>query len=255
MHLHSDRTGPDQSPGPEAPRNGAGPRPGPAGLVAQRQADPDAVSELQRTVGNAAVAQLLQAQLVQDGDEPQVGRSPVLDVVGRGGGDPLDDKTRPGMEQALGADLSGVRIHTDSAAAESARSVQAHAYTVGDDVVFGSGQYQPDTPGGQRMLAHELTHVIQQRRGPVAGTPTGDGISVSDPSDAFEQAAEANADRIMSTAGDHEGASNGPDGGTSAQLSGEPAQRVDAAEEEEEPVQGAWVQREGGDQEEEEEPA
>jgi hypothetical protein len=248
MHLHSDRTARDPSRGSEARPRAGHPGLGVAGLVAQRQADPDAVTELQRTVGNAAVAQLL-----QDGDDRQGEQSPVLDVVGRGG-EPLDAKTRPGMEQALGADLSDVRVHTDSAAADSARAVQAHAYTVGDDIVFGSGQYQPETAGGQRMLAHELTHVVQQRSGPVAGTPTGDGISVSNPSDPFERAAEANADRIMSGGAGHEGASPGSGGGASLQRSEETLQRAGSPEEEEEPVQGAWVQREAG-AEEEEEPA
>jgi hypothetical protein len=220
-----------------------------AALVAQRQADPDAVIDLQRTVGNAAVAQLL-----NDGEEEQEGtRSPVLDVVGQGGGKPLDAATRPAMEQALGADLGSVRIHSDGAAAASARAVQAHAYTVGEDVVFGAGQYQPDTPGGQRMLAHELTHVVQQRSGPVDGTPTGQGISVSDPSDRFERAAEANADRIMSGAGSGWAApSPGASIGASAQRTEASVQREAGTEEEQEEVQGAWVQREAAPGEDEE---
>jgi hypothetical protein len=235
-------------------------------LVAQRLADPDAVLGIQRSVGNAAVVQLL-----ADGDQAaEQDRSPVLDVVGRGGGQPLDEQTRGGMEQALGADLSDVRIHNDGAAAASAQAVQAHAYTVGNDVVFGSGLYQPDTPAGQRMLAHELTHVVQQRNGPVDGTATGDGIAVSDPSDRFEQAAEANADRVMSAGGVEAHAASaqlsssgsGPTGasGSTAQREAAPEdgsvpgaslQREAAPEEEEEPVQGVWVQREDAPEEEE----
>jgi hypothetical protein len=75
------------------------------------------------------------------------------------------------MESRLDADFSDVRVHTDGKATDSARSVQAYAYTVGNDVVFQSDKYAPGSDSGQRMLAHELTHVVQQRSGPVAGTP------------------------------------------------------------------------------------
>jgi hypothetical protein len=235
-------------------------------LMAQRLADPEAVLGVQRSAGNAAVVQLLaETEETTEAAEP----SPVLDVVGHGGGQALEDRTRRGMEHALGADLSEVRIHNDAAASASARAVQAHAYTVGNDVVFGSGLYQPDSPDGQRMLAHELTHVVQQRSGPVDATPTGDGVAVSDPADRFERAAEANADRIMSSGGmdahlpsahghpESGGApaEGGTPGGTASggMTSGGTAQR-EAAAEEDEPVQGAWVQRAEAGPEEEEEP-
>jgi len=199
-------------------------------LVARREAAPGEVVELQRTLGNAAVVQLLAD------DDADGGASPVLDVVGRGGGQPLDAGVRTGMEAALGADLGGVRVHTDSKAAESAKAVQAHAYTVGEDVVFGPGQYQPSSPEGQRTLAHELTHVVQQRQGPVAGTPTGDGISLSDPSDSFERAAESTAERI--TSGARGGGADEPGPAGTVQRQGQPDELLD-----EEPVQGLWAQR------------
>src|SRR5262245_15973585 len=122
----------------------------------------------------------------------------LLDVVGGGGGQSLDDETRATMEPALGFDLGTVRLHTDSRAAASADAILAKAYTVGEDIVFGAGWYRPDSAQGQRLLAHELTHVAQQRIAPATGTSIGDGLSVSDPSDSFERAADANADRIMS---------------------------------------------------------
>jgi Domain of unknown function (DUF4157) len=81
----------------------------------------------------------------------------------RGGGQPLPQSARAFFEPRFNQDFSQVRIHTDQRAAESAKSVNALAYTVGRDVVFGSGQYSPETPAGQRLLAHELTHVVQQR--------------------------------------------------------------------------------------------
>src|SRR5688572_26756275 len=82
---------------------------------------------LQRAVGNEATGELL---------EEGPARSPVLDVVGSGGGQPLEPAVREDMEARLGSDFGDVRVHTDTAASESARAVGAHAYTVGSDVVF-----------------------------------------------------------------------------------------------------------------------
>ncbi|MBZ5522160.1 MAG: DUF4157 domain-containing protein [Acidobacteriia bacterium] len=82
----------------------------------------------------------------------------VLNAPGR----PLDGGLRRFMEPRFGRDFSGVRIHTDSRAAESAHSVNALAYTVGHNIVFGAGQYTPQHPAGQRLIAHELAHVVQQ---------------------------------------------------------------------------------------------
>ena len=84
----------------------------------------------------------------------------VHDVL-RAPGHPLDPETRAEMEPRFGRDFSGVRVHTDSAASESARAVDALAYTVGSDVVFGPGQFAPHTNDGRKLLAHELTHVAQ----------------------------------------------------------------------------------------------
>ena len=78
------------------------------------------------------------------------------------GGRPLDPRTRSSMEARLGYDFAHVRVHVGAQAEESARSVNALAYTVGRDVVFGAGQYAPDTTAGRLLLAHELVHTIQQ---------------------------------------------------------------------------------------------
>ena len=77
-------------------------------------------------------------------------------------GQPLSPSERAFMEPRFGQDFSGVRIHTDARASEMARAVNARAFTVGRDVVFGAGQYQPRSSEGQQLLAHELTHVLQQ---------------------------------------------------------------------------------------------
>lgn len=87
---------------------------------------------------------------------------PVVHEVPSGPGEPLDPAARGFFEPRFGQDFSGVRIHSDPRAAESARSVSAVAYTLGTNIVFAAGQYAPRTRGGQRLLAHELTHVIQQ---------------------------------------------------------------------------------------------
>ena len=80
----------------------------------------------------------------------------------KGGGRPLAESERAYFEPRFGADFSQVRLHTDSQAAESARAVNARAFTVGQDVVFGAGQYVPESSTGQRLMAHKLTHVVQQ---------------------------------------------------------------------------------------------
>lgn len=161
---------------------------------------------MQSSVGNAVVIQMLrraghpgdQEEHQHGGDrehqqtELPVQRSTVPDVL-RSPGRPLDYGTRIEMEARLGADFSDVRLHTDTTARASAAEVGARAYTSGNHVVIGDGGADKHT------LAHELTHVIQQQKGPVAGTDNGSGLRVSDPADRFEREAEANASRVMRT--------------------------------------------------------
>jgi hypothetical protein len=87
---------------------------------------------------------------------------PIVHDVLRTSGRPLDPVTRASFETQFGYDFSGVRVHTDAQAASSARAVNAVAYTVGGHVVFGQGQYSPGNSRGRELLAHELTHVVQQ---------------------------------------------------------------------------------------------
>jgi hypothetical protein len=91
-----------------------------------------------------------------------------IDAI-RGGGQPLPESERAFFEPRFGWDFSDVHIHADAFAAESARSVTALAYTVGSHIVFGAGQYQPGTSTGRTLLAHELTHTIQQSSVPSSG--------------------------------------------------------------------------------------
>jgi len=85
-----------------------------------------------------------------------------VDRVLAGSGRPLDPTLRQDMEQRFGNDFSQVRMHSGAAAEQSARDVNANAYTVGHNIVFGAGQFAPGTHGGRRLIAHELTHVVQQ---------------------------------------------------------------------------------------------
>lgn len=87
---------------------------------------------------------------------------PIVQDVLRGQGRPLDHRTLNFMESRFGRDFSSVRIFNDDTAARSARAVSAHAYTVGDKIVFNQGRYAPESPSGRRLLAHELAHVVQQ---------------------------------------------------------------------------------------------
>ncbi len=80
----------------------------------------------------------------------------------RGGGQSLNDSIRQPMEQAFGADFSGVKVHTDSKSDQLNQSIQAKAFTTGQDIFFRQGEYNPGNKGGQELLAHELTHVVQQ---------------------------------------------------------------------------------------------
>ncbi|MEO6422898.1 MAG: DUF4157 domain-containing protein, partial [Candidatus Nitrotoga sp.] len=87
---------------------------------------------------------------------------PSVDRVLSGSGRPLDQTLQQDMGQRFGHDFSQVRVHTGTAAEQSARDVHAHAYTVGHNIVFGSGRFGPGSQEGQRLIAHELTHVVQQ---------------------------------------------------------------------------------------------
>lgn len=95
-----------------------------------------------------------------------------VDTARSSSGSPLDAVTKEFMESRFGFDFSNVRIHTNENAARSANLVNALAYTVGNDIMFGEGQYQPDTFGGKKLLAHELTHVVQSS--PIGGALSGD---------------------------------------------------------------------------------
>lgn len=117
----------------------------------------------------------------------------IVQEVLKAPGQPLDRATRAFMEPRFGVDFSKVRVHADAKAADSARSVGALAYAVGQDVVLGAGRYAPGTAEGLGLLAHELTHVVQQ--GGTAGTPQAKPAG-GDTGDASEHEADRNAEAV-----------------------------------------------------------
>jgi hypothetical protein len=126
---------------------------------------------------------------------------PIVHDVVRSPGQQLDAATRADMEPRFGHDFSAVRVHTGTHAADSARAVGALAFAAGRHVVFGAGQYTPDTASGKRLLAHELTHVVQQagvgsQTPESAATASMELLHVSPPEGAHEREADLVADHI-----------------------------------------------------------
>lgn len=148
--------------------------------------------QLQRQYGNRYVDRVLEVarQSTEHSDvPPDVERA--IDHE-RGGGQPLDGGVRRQMEPAFGADFSRVRVHTGPEAHALNREVNAVAFTTGQDIFFRHSAYEPGSSAGRELLAHELTHVVQQ---------TGPGIkaklSVSQPGDSLEREADETARAVM----------------------------------------------------------
>ncbi len=164
---------------------------------------------LQRRLGNRIFQRLL-AQ--RSGSEPfELDDETAAGIQSqRGGGPPLDTAVQAQMGQAAGYDFSSVRVHTSPQADALSQQLNAVAFTTGQDVFFRGGAYQPGSSGGQELIAHELAHVVQQSSGQV---PSGSGMTVNAPGDAFEQ----QADRFA-------GSLSGPPGAPGPMLEEEEAQ-------------------------------
>jgi hypothetical protein len=143
----------------------------PASAVARKPSAPEysGTQILGQRLGNQGVQRLMREIA---GQSPGSAQTPVTSPVAaniqslRGGGSALPPGTRAFFEQRFGADFGDVRVHTDTRAADTAEAIDARAFTVGRDIVFGPGQYGPETSAGQHLLAHELTHVVQQEDAP-----------------------------------------------------------------------------------------
>jgi hypothetical protein len=119
---------------------------------------------------------------------------PVVGEALRSPGRPLPSSARAALEPGFGRDFSGVRVHTDAKATESARAVQARAYAVGQDIVFGAGQYDPDSFAGLHLLAHELAHTVQTDGG-IHRAPA-EVLAIGTTNDPAEREAAAAADAV-----------------------------------------------------------
>ena len=149
---------------------------------------PSALLRMASAMGNAAFGRLARqgsGLLPGGGVHPDVEQAI---AARRGSGASLDASVRERVGDALGDPLADVRVHADGEADALARSVSARAFTTGADVFFAAGEYRPGTPSGDELLAHELTHVVQQR-----GAPTTGPLTVTDPADATEVEADAAA--------------------------------------------------------------
>lgn len=135
----------------------------------------------------------LQRRKVDNGSQ-HIGVPPSVHEVLRSPGQTLDAESRAFFEPRLGHDLSQVRVHTDAKAAKSARDVNAVAYTVGQNVVFSDAQFAPRSESGQRLLAHELAHTIQQRS---AIIPSLEKLEISSSDDHHERQAEHVAQSVV----------------------------------------------------------
>ncbi|MEH2038638.1 eCIS core domain-containing protein [Nostoc sp.] len=163
---------------------------GPVGDKYEREADRVAAQVVQRINAPAFVrsgedetvqreemetkdnkARLMRSPILQRGSsDGEMAAAPYIETSinkARSGGQPMADNIRQPMEKAFGANFSGVKVHTDAQSDQLNRSIQARAFTTGQDVFFRQGEYNPGSQGGQELIAHELTHVVQQNGGTV----------------------------------------------------------------------------------------
>ncbi len=206
----------------------SGPSPDVAGML-----------NLQRTVGNQAVQRML-AQRSGDGafelDDDTANRI----NQARSGGQSLDRGVQKQMSESMGHDFSGVRVHTSPEADDLNQQLSAKAFTTGQDVFFRQGAYDPGSGSGRELIAHELTHVVQQSTGQVSG---GGSMTVRPAGDVYEQEADAIAKQATNMSSE-----------TDPQTPAGGVQRVEVApEEEEEALQQKAIQRQEVAPEEEEE--
>jgi hypothetical protein len=147
--------------------------------------------ELASNVGNRAFSETIarEAAGVLPGGEVHPAVQNTISTT-RGGGASLDAGVQDRFSDSLG-DLSDVRVHTDDTADRLNRSVSARAFATGTDVYFAKGEYSPGSADGDRLIAHELAHVVQQR-----GAPSSGPLTVSQPGDALESEADSVADHI-----------------------------------------------------------
>jgi hypothetical protein len=190
----------------------------------QQLLDSETVHQAQQVVGNRVVQRMIQRQAL--GKESEV-REETANTIqrARGQGQSLDESIANKAGTALGQDFSDVTIHSDEMAHQLSKDVGAKAFTTGKDIFFSSGAYDPHSQDGQHLIAHELTHVVQQG----ASTPAiQTKMSVNKPNDQYEAEADKVADQVIRQP------------------------EVQRQEDEEEIAMGKWIQREEAPMEDEE---
>jgi uncharacterized protein DUF4157 len=150
------------------------------------------LKEFVSNVGNRAFGGAIartQGAGIMEGGEVHPSVQSTIDST-RGAGSTLDTGVQDKLSPSLG-DLTDVRVHTDSTAHDLNHAVSARAFATGSDVYFAQNEYKPNTSDGDKLIAHELAHVVQQR-----GAPTSGPLTVSNPGDAMETEADTVADQI-----------------------------------------------------------
>lgn len=200
----------------------------------------DQMIQLQKTVGNQSVQRMLLQRKGEGSTEVEEETASRINSS-RGQGQTLDTGMAARAGSVMGQDFSNVNVHTDSEAAELSNNVNARAFTIGNDIFFNEGEYNPGSSEGQHLIAHELTHVAQQG----SAQPMVQGkMTVNDPNDRFEVEADRVADSVMSTNVIQQ------EGMEEEELQTKQIQREEGMEEEE--LQAKQIQREEGMEEEEE---
>jgi hypothetical protein len=151
---------------------------------------------MQQTIGNAAVQRYLVQRSGGGAAEVDEEVSAAINRA-RDGGQALDGEIAAKAAETMGQDFGDVKVHTDDRANELNHQLGAKAFTTGKDIFFREGAYQPSASDGQRLIAHELTHVVQQGgRLPDVGSK----MEVNDPNDKFESEADSVAEQVMAPA-------------------------------------------------------
>ncbi len=214
-------------------------------------ADVGGVLRLQQSVGNQAVQRLLAQRSSDDAFDLDDETTNRINRE-RGGGQSLDD----GVQQQLGAtmdhDFSDVQVHTSPEANALNRQLQAKAFTTGRDVFFKEGAYDPGSSGGQELIAHELTHVVQQSSGTVGSS--GGGMTVNAAGDVYEQEADAVAKQAVKATGREAGVqATGSEGAQRQAVEDEISAKRDDVQRQEEEEEMAMTKRDDVQRQEEEE--
>ena len=149
--------------------------------------------QMQRQYGNRYVQRVMELSRQREGEAEATPEVEAAIEQARGGGRSLDTGIQRQMESAFGTSFSGVRVHTDSTADTLNQSLSARAFTTGQDIFFRQGEYNPGSSSGKELLAHELTHVVQQ----TGGIRSKLVVVVGQPGDEYEQEADRVAEQVM----------------------------------------------------------